>query len=95
MDGIAGGGDGMIFRNEISMKFGKLHRGDKCLVRGEKAIYLGSYRNKKRTAGEPWIHLMRMEGAGIPIIVEVRTTSDIACEKNGVPATSNQMGIMQ
>lgn len=78
----------MIFRSEISMRFGKLKRGDKCMVNGDKATYLGSYRNQKHS-GEPWVHLMRMEGAGIPIILEVMTTDSISCVQNGMPASSN------
>ena len=79
----------MIFRNEISMRFGKLRRGEHCLVRGEKAVYLGSYRNSRNTNREPWVHLMRMEGTGIPTIVEVSTTTDITCVKNGMPVSDN------
>lgn len=85
----------MIFRNEISMRFGKLKRGDKCLVDGEKATYLGSYRNSKHATGEPWIHLMRKDGAGIPTILEVRTTTAITCVQNGMPVSSNQVGTVQ
>ena len=79
----------MIFRNEINLRFGKLRRGESCYVRGEKATYLGSYRNAKTTGGEPWTHLMRLEGTGIPVIVEVSTITDIACIKNGMPVSDN------
>lgn len=84
----------MIFRSEISMRFGKLRRGETCMVNGDKATYLGSYRNR-RHGGEPWVHLMRMEGAGIPIILEVMTTDNISCVQNGMPVSSNQVGIAQ
>ena len=84
----------MIFRSEISMRFGKLKRGEKCVVNGDKATYLGSYRNQKHN-GEPWVHLMRMDGAGIPTILEVTTTANISCVQNGMPVSSNQVEIAQ
>ena len=69
----------MIFRNEINIPHGKLHRGDKCFVEGVECHYLGSYRIKDEVKKEPWMHLFLASGE-IPTIIGTTETSGVSLD---------------
>lgn len=70
----------MIFRNEINIPHGKLHRGDKCFIGKDSGIYLGSYRSKDKDRKEPWVHLIKILNDELPIILEVVHVADISLD---------------
>lgn len=84
----------MIFRNEIRFKHGTLKRGEECLVRTQRCIYLGSYKDHRTTNGEPFIHLMKVIDTVPTVILEVNRVSDITCSKQSIPKQNNQLELV-